>query len=100
MNKINKIKLVSIITVICICLMFIYGNNIYAVEDKNDETLTYEYDESGRVIRVIYADGSYTTYSYDLNGNITEIVYKDNSNNSDKKNPETEESEKENSEIE
>ncbi len=35
----------------------------------------YEYDDSGRVTKVIYEDGSYETYEYDDNGNITQVNY-------------------------
>lgn len=35
----------------------------------------YEYDDSGRVTKVVYEDGSYETYEYDDNGNITQINY-------------------------
>ncbi|MBR3598986.1 MAG: RHS repeat protein, partial [Lachnospiraceae bacterium] len=36
---------------------------------------TYEYDDSGRITKVTYEDGSYETYEYDKNGNIIQVVY-------------------------
>ncbi len=37
------------------------------------DTIEYEYDLLGRVVKVIYPDGSSITYAYDANGNITSI---------------------------
>lgn len=34
----------------------------------------YEYDDLGRVIKVVYEDGSSVTYTYDANGNIVEVI--------------------------
>lgn len=33
----------------------------------------YEYDDLGRVTKVVYEDGSSVTYTYDANGNIVEV---------------------------
>jgi YD repeat-containing protein len=35
---------------------------------------TYEYDTLGRVIKVIYDDGSYVQYQYDAAGNRTVVT--------------------------
>lgn len=34
----------------------------------------YEYDDLGRVTKVVYEDGSSVTYTYDANGNIVEVL--------------------------
>jgi YD repeat-containing protein len=34
----------------------------------------YEYDRAGRLVKVVYDDGSTITYTYDKNGNIVAVV--------------------------
>lgn len=63
-NFISVIKQILIIFI----LILLIPTKIYA------EQTDYEYDDSGRVIRVTYEDGSYETYEYDKNGNIIETI--------------------------
>lgn len=35
---------------------------------------SYTYDQAGRLIQVVYDDGSVITYTYDANGNLLERV--------------------------
>lgn len=50
--------------------------NVMAAEQEFDrqEQARYEYDKQGRVIKVVYADGSSVAYEYDANGNLLKIV--------------------------
>ncbi len=58
----KKIILI-LITVLC---LFLQAGSIYGAD--------YEYDDLGRVTKVVYEDGSSVTYIYDANGNIVEVL--------------------------
>jgi len=60
----------SLFVCTCIALILMYVEVICYASEKE-----YEYDENGRVTKVIYEDGSYETYEYDKNGNIIQISY-------------------------
>lgn len=68
MRKIRKV-------LVCIVLIFIISLN--GIVSSHAAEKEYEYDDSGRVTKVVYEDGSYETYQYDDNGNITQINYVD-----------------------
>ncbi|MBR3832885.1 MAG: RHS repeat protein [Lachnospiraceae bacterium] len=53
-------------------IIMIIASNIIVCHAADKE---YEYDDSGRVTKVTYEDGSYETYEYDDNGNIIQITY-------------------------
>lgn len=65
-KKINKEKYIKIyISMLAIFLITVICSiKAYAAD------MEYEYDDSGRVTKVTYEDGSYETYEYDGNGNI------------------------------
>ncbi len=63
----------KIIMSICMLMCFI----LYSAFMTKAAEKEYEYDDSGRVTKVVYEDGSYETYQYDDNGNITQINYVD-----------------------
>src|SRR5690606_27057146 len=44
------------------------------VEDREGNVTQYRYDVRGRVVRVIYPDGSEVAYSYDLAGRQTDTI--------------------------
>ncbi len=60
---------------IYITLILIISLNVEIISHAAEKE--YEYDDSGRVAKVVYEDGSYETYEYDDNGNITQINYGD-----------------------
>ncbi|WP_207717373.1 RHS repeat domain-containing protein [Anaerosporobacter faecicola] len=78
------------IVIVGVVLMGILGIRLYVNASKTEEVTcnsevqeetvtttqndaTYTYDKLGRLIKVIYEDGSYIEYEYDANGNITNI---------------------------
>lgn len=60
---------------ICLCLIILSMLSRAFITKAAEKE--YEYDDSGRVTKVVYEDGSYETYQYDDNGNITQINYVD-----------------------
>lgn len=64
-------KNITVIIQIVLMVMFITSNIIMCHAAQKE----YEYDDSGRVTKVTYEDGSYETYEYDKNGNIIQVTY-------------------------
>lgn len=59
----KKKIIIILITVLC---LFSQAVSIYAAD--------YEYDDLGRVTKVVYEDGSSVTYIYDAKGNIVTVL--------------------------
>lgn len=59
----KKKMMIILATVLCLASQAV---SVYGAD--------YEYDDLGRVTKVVYEDGSSVTYTYDANGNIVEVL--------------------------
>ena len=64
----KNIRQICSVVMAILFFLFVFGGIDAGAE-------TYEYDKLNRVVKVVYADNSYTTYEYDANGNIKKQTY-------------------------
>lgn len=69
-----EIKMKYILYVICIVLAVLL-NNAEAQAQAIPMTITYQYDQLGRLVQITFANNAKIVYTYDASGNRTKHVY-------------------------